>query len=112
MPRFARLVGLISIFGIAACQPGGTVRTAAPAAGDAEIGQEAAMDWCGGCHMIGAGEAPEGEPPSFASILELRSPEAIRHYLTWERHPAMPALALEAEDIDHLVAYFTYLDSQ
>ena len=35
-----------------------------------------------------------------------------RHSLTWERHPAMPALALESEDIEDLVAYFAYLETQ
>ncbi len=80
--------------------------------GDADTGRETADDWCGGCHVIGVGEAPEGDPPSFSAILEMRSPEGIRHYLTWERHPAMPALALESQDIDDLVAYFGYLQSR
>ena len=113
MPRFAWLVALISVAGLAACQNAETGPDAQVAAvGDAETGREAAMDWCGGCHAIGPGEMPAGDIPSFAMLLELRTPEAIRHYMTWERHPAMPALALEAQDIEDLVAYFSYLDSQ
>ncbi len=113
MPRSAWLVALISVAGLAACQtaePGPDAEVAA--IGDAETGREAAMDWCGGCHAIGAGEVPESDAPSFAMLLELRTPESIRHYLSWERHPEMPALALEAQDIEDLVAYFAYLESQ
>ncbi len=113
MPRVAWLVALISVAGLAACQTPETGSDADVAAvGDAEIGREAAEDWCGGCHAIGAGDMPESDAPSFAMLLELRTPESIRHYLTWERHPAMPALALEAQDIDDLVAYFSYLQEQ
>lgn len=113
MPRFAWLVALISVAGLAACQTAETGPSADVAAvGDAETGREAAMDWCGGCHAIGAGDVPESDAPSFAMLLELRSPEAIRHYLTWERHPEMPALALESQDIEDLVAYFAYLEDQ
>ena len=113
MPRFAWLVALISVAGLAACQTAETGPDAGVASvGDAETGREAAMDWCGGCHAIGAGDVPESDAPSFAMLLELRTPEAIRHYLTWERHPAMPALALESQDIEDLVAYFSYLEEQ
>lgn len=113
MPRFAWPAALILVAGLAACQtadPG--TETADRAVGDAETGRDTAVDWCGGCHVIGAGNAPEGEPPTFSEILELRSPDSIRHYLTWERHPAMPALALEQRDIEDLVAYFSYLQDR
>lgn len=113
MPRFSWLAALISIAALAACQTADpdTAGTVARA-GDAETGRQAAADWCGGCHVIGAGDPLEGDAPAFADILELRTPESIRHYLIWERHPSMPALALERQDIDHLVAYFTYLQGQ
>ena len=113
MPRFAWPVALILVAGLAACQGAGPdAETADLAVGDAETGRDTAMDWCGGCHVIGAGAAPEDEPPSFGDILELRSPDSIRHYLSWERHPAMPALALEDQDIEDLVAYFSYLQDR
>lgn len=113
MPRFAWVAALMTVVGVAGCQTADQESAEVPAAmGDAEIGQQAAMDWCGGCHAIGAGDIPEGDAPSFMTLLELRSPESIRHYLTWERHPLMPAMALEAQDIEDLVAYFTHLQGR
>lgn len=113
MPRFAWAAVLISAIGVAGCQTADQDTAERSAAvGDAETGQQAAMDWCGGCHAIGAGDIPEGDAPSFMTLLELRSPESIRHYLTWERHPAMPAMALESQDIEDLVAYFTHLQGR
>ena len=113
MPRFAWAAAVIAIAGIAGCQTADqdTAERSA-AAGDAQIGQQAAMDWCGGCHAIGAGDFPDSYAPSFVTLLELRSPDSIRHYLTWERHPEMPAMALEAQDIEDLVAYFNYLQGR
>lgn len=113
MPRFTWAAALISVVGVAGCQTADR-ETAERSAdiGDTETGQQAAMDWCGGCHAIGAGDIPEGDTPSFVTLLELRSPASIRHYLTWERHPAMPAMALESQDIEDLVAYFTYLQNR
>ena len=113
MPRITWVVAALAVGALAACQtaeraPDGD----AAAIGDAESGQQAAMDWCGGCHAIGMGEVPDSDAPSFATLLELRSPDSIRHYLTWERHPAMPAMALEARDIENLVAYFAYLQDR
>jgi len=111
--RFPWLAALISVAGVSACQTADQEVGGHPAsAGDAEIGQQAAMDWCSGCHAIGAGDTFESDAPSFATLLELRTPDSIRHYLTWERHPEMPAMALESQDIEDLVAYFTYLQGQ
>ena len=113
MSRSAWLAALISVVGMAGCQTADQESAERSAAiGDAETGQQAAMDWCGGCHAIDAGDMPESYAPSFMTLLELRSPDSIRHYLTWERHPAMPAMALESQDIENLVAYFTFLQDR
>lgn len=113
MPRFPWLAALISVAGVTACQTADPESGGQSAAmGDPEIGRRAAMDWCGGCHAIGAGDTFESDAPSFATLLELRTPDSIRHYLTWERHPSMPALALEGQDIENVVAYFAFLKGQ
>ena len=111
MPRFAWLITLISAVGLAACEVS-DVPADQVAVGDVEFGRDTAAEWCGGCHVIGVGDAMESDAPPFTMLLELRTPEEIGHYLTWERHPAMPALALEAQDVEDLVAYFSYLDAQ
>ncbi|NNG04209.1 MAG: cytochrome c [Inquilinus sp.] len=78
-------------------------------AGDAEPGLETVIDWCGGCHVVGVGEAPPARPPAFSTILDLKTPDSIEHYLSWERHEGMPSLALEEDDIADIVAYFEHL---
>ena len=81
------------------------------AAGDAERGELTVIDWCGGCHVIGTGQAPPGRPPAFSTILQIMSPASIEHYLSWERHEGMPALALEEDDLADIVAYFERLNA-
>lgn len=101
----------------------------AAGAGQAELavkaGQLVAQRNCGGCHAVAEGVSPLGDAPPFrdlhlryrtgglAELLErgmlADHPLALDEGQT-VRHPRMPAVKLESDEVAHLVAYLRSLE--
>jgi cytochrome c len=76
--------------------------------GDPQAGFTYAKDVCANCHAISNYTSPVAEAPAFDQIANTMSAEAI---LTWmqTKHPKMPNITLEREDLTDVIAYILSL---
>jgi cytochrome c len=73
-----------------------------------ERGREMVERWCVDCHLIGP-ERPGGDVgPSFQSVADSRSEEALRAWIS-DPHPPMPKLDISANAVDDITAYIKSL---
>ncbi len=71
---------------------------------DPARGLEMVERWCVKCHLIGP-DGPGGDVgPSFQSVAETRSEEALRAWIS-DPHPPMPKLDISANAVDDITAY-------
>lgn len=94
-----------------------TTATSAPAQivnGDTGMGRQLAQNWCSDCHAVGpAGDAANGEVPSFVSIANMPSTTSISlHAFLQTSHERMPNLVLTQTQIDDVVAYILSLKNK
>jgi mono/diheme cytochrome c family protein len=87
----------------------------AVAEGDVKDGEKLARESCARCHNV----EPKGpfklHPPSFTAIAVYRSVEQIRGRILFPPlHANMPEIGylLSPENVDHVVAYITSLESR
>ncbi|ALL12323.1 c-type cytochrome [Caulobacter henricii] len=104
----------------------GPAALAQPAAATLPIsgGQGLAQRHCGGCHAVGAGKSPLADAPPFASLYlryprggldqilteGMLTPRRMPEEGTPERHPRMPMVALDDDQVAQLKAYLQSLD--
>jgi len=88
----------------------GSLSAPAFAAGDAQVGQRLAQQWCSGCHVVDGSRQGSDTAPSFSSIARRRAGDR-----TWLRawllapHPPMPNFNLSRQQIDDVIAYLDSL---
>lgn len=79
-------------------------------------GQQLAARTCASCHAVGpAGDSPLAAATPFRVIVHRRSLDQIEQGFAEglvTSHPAMPAFAFRASEIDDLMAYFETLRAE
>ncbi len=82
-------------------------------AGDPEMGQNIALEYCIACHDVSPTGRFKQEPPSFAAIAVYRTAEQIRARIVNPIHDDMPDYKryMIGGNIDDMVAYITSLEN-
>ena len=96
----------------------------APASAQIAAGERVARRACGECHAVAAGPSPLAGAPPFSQLYRRYPSGGLGQLLTEgmlppdrpqeegaaERHPRMPRVPLETDEIVHLKAYLTSLE--
>lgn len=82
----------------------------AEAAGDPQVGQALASQWCTGCHAGDKAANVSDAAPSLQHIARIRAGETdwLNTWLT-SPHPPMPNFNLSRTEIDDIIAYLDTL---
>jgi len=77
--------------------------------GDVHQGRQLALDVCGSCHAVRAGQtqSPLATAPSFEEITHMPgiTATALAFWLTAQSHPTMPNLLLSPQQVRNVSAY-------
>ena len=92
--------------------------------GKAAAGERVARGACGGCHATAQGASPLGDAPPFRELYRRYPPGGLEQLLqegmlppdrpqdegSGVRHPRMPQVALDVDEVASLKAYLTSLE--
>lgn len=79
-----------------------------PTSPDPQRGREMVERWCVKCHLIGPAGPGGDVGPTFQSVAETRSEEALRAWIS-DPHPPMPKIDISARAVDDIAAYIASL---